>query len=144
MASDKSFVDYVTDQITNCGTITSRKMFGEYAVYCGSKVIGLICGNQFFVKQTTAGRAFIGKVTEAAAYPGAKMSFLIDRLDDREWLSELIRVTEKELPASKAKKRRDGPQCPSQPRRPQGGVSTKPEKRKQNSTACKPKSTPSV
>ena len=106
MASDKSFVDYVTDQITNCGVITSRKMFGEYAVYCGGKVVGLICDNRFYVKQTDSGRAYIGKPVEAPAYPGAKMSFFIeDKVDDREWLSGLIRITVKELPESKVKKK---------------------------------------
>jgi TfoX/Sxy family transcriptional regulator of competence genes len=107
VASDISFVDYVADQIANCGKITTRKMFGEYAVYCGVKVIGLICNNQFFVKQTAAGGAFLGKAVKAPAYPGAKMSFLIeDKLDDREWLSELIRITEKELPMPKPKKKK--------------------------------------
>ena len=39
MASDKSFVDFIVDQIGNAGVITSRMMFGEYAVYCDGKVV---------------------------------------------------------------------------------------------------------
>ena len=77
-------------------------MFGEYALYCNNKVVALVCDNQLFVKQTAAGKKFIGKVKEAPAYPGAKMSFLIeDKIDDREWLSELVRITESELPEPK-------------------------------------------
>jgi hypothetical protein len=34
MASDKSFVELIVDQIENAGQITFKKMFGEYAVYC--------------------------------------------------------------------------------------------------------------
>ena len=50
---------------------------------------------------------FIGDVVEAPAYPGARLSFLIeDKLEDREWLSQLIRITEKELPEPKPKKRK--------------------------------------
>jgi TfoX/Sxy family transcriptional regulator of competence genes len=98
MASDKSFVEYVVEQIENAGFITYRKMFGEYAVYAGGKLVGLICDNQLFIKPTEGGRAWIGDVVEAPPYPGAKNSFLIEDLEDRDWISELIRVTAAELP----------------------------------------------
>lgn len=105
MASDRNFVEFVVDQIENSGTVTYRMMFGGYTIYCAGKVVALVCDNRLFVKPTEAGRSHIGEVVEAPAYPGAKPSFLIeDRLDDREWLSELIRVTEKELPKPKPKK----------------------------------------
>ncbi|MBU1240598.1 competence protein TfoX, partial [Myxococcota bacterium] len=56
------------------------------------------------VKPTSAGRAFIGNVVEAPPYPGARPSFLIeDQLEDREWLSQLIALTEQELPEPKPK-----------------------------------------
>ncbi|MCX6303591.1 MAG: TfoX/Sxy family protein [Bacteroidetes bacterium] len=105
MASDKSFAELIVDQIENAGEITCKKMFGEYAVYCNGKVVALICDNRLFVKPTSGGRAFIGDVVEAPPYPGAKLSFLIDeRFEDREWISNLIRITYKELPEPKAKK----------------------------------------
>ena len=107
MASDQDFVEFIADQIEDAGTITWRKMFGEYAVYCDSKVIALICDNRLFVKKTEAGRKYIGDVVEAPAYPGAKMSFLIeDQIEDREWLTELIRITTSELPLPKPKKKK--------------------------------------
>jgi TfoX/Sxy family transcriptional regulator of competence genes len=62
MASDKSFVEFIVDQIDNAGQITFKKMFGEYAVYCKDKVVALVCDNQLFVKPTEEGRAFIGDV----------------------------------------------------------------------------------
>ncbi|HEY1405725.1 MAG TPA: TfoX/Sxy family protein [Spirochaetota bacterium] len=106
MASDKSFVEFVADQMRDAGTITYRKMFGEYAVYCEGKVVALICDNRLFVKPTDGGRSFIGDVTEGSAYPGAKPSFLIeDRIDDREWLSGLIAISVRELPEPKPKKK---------------------------------------
>ena len=109
MPSEKSFVDFIVDQIENAGQITYKKMFGEYAVYCDGKVVALVCDNQLFVKPTTAGRAFIRNVIEAPPYTGAKTSFLIDdRFEDREWISNLIRITYKELPEQiiKRKKKR--------------------------------------
>jgi len=108
MASDKSFVDFIVDQIENAGQITYRMMFGEYTVYCEGKVVALVADNHLFIKPTVAGREFIGNVTEAPAYPGAKMSFLIDeRIEDREWISNLIRITYKELPEPKEKRKKN-------------------------------------
>jgi len=107
MASDQSFVEFIQDQIENAGTITYKKMFGEYGVYSNGKIFALICDNQLFIKPTEAGRAFIGDVTEAPPYPGAKMYFLIEgQFEDREWLSELIRRTVEELPEPKPKKKK--------------------------------------
>ena len=105
MASHQDFAELVVEQIENAGTITYRKMFGEYALYANGKVVALICDDRLFIKPTEAGRAFIGDVKEAPPYPGAKNSFLIeDQLEDRVWLSELIRITERELPEPKPKK----------------------------------------
>ncbi len=106
MASDLDFVKFVVDQIENAGVITYRKMFGEYAVYCEGKIVALICDNQFFIKPTEAGRSFIGDVVEAPPYPGARSSFLIEeQIEDKEWISNLVRLTEKELPEPKPKKK---------------------------------------
>lgn len=107
MASDQKFVDFVVEQIENAGEITAKKMFGEYAVYSDGKIFGLICDNKLFIKQTKSGREFIGNVVEAPAYEGAKPGFLIeDKLEDRDWISELVRISVKELPMPKPKKRK--------------------------------------
>lgn len=105
MGSSQTFVDFVLNQIENSGEITAKKMFGEYAIYSGGKIVGLICDNKLFIKQTKTGREFIGVVVEAPPYPGAKPSFLIeDKLEDKDWLSELVRISASELPEPKPKK----------------------------------------
>ncbi len=107
MASDLSFVEFVVDQIQNAGKITYRKMFGEYALYSDVKVVALICDNQLFVKPTQAGKSFIDNIVETPPYPGAKLYFLIEeQIDDRDWLSQLIKLTADELPAPKPKKKK--------------------------------------
>jgi TfoX/Sxy family transcriptional regulator of competence genes len=107
MASALDFVEFVADQIDDACDISFRKMFGEYALYSKGKVVALICDNQLFVKPTEAGRSFIGQAVEAPAYPGAKPAFLIqDEIEDREWLTQLITLTEKELPKPKPKARK--------------------------------------
>lgn len=107
MASDTNFVDFVVDQIKNAGEITAKKMFGEYGIYSGEKLVGLICDNKLFIKPTNAGREFIGNVVEAPPYEGAKPSFLIDdKIEDSAWLSELVSLSLNELPAPKPKKKK--------------------------------------
>jgi len=104
MASDQTFIDFLVDQMGEAGSITYRKMFGEYAIYCGGKVVALVCDNQLYVKPTEGGKAYIEDIIEAPPYPGAKMYFLIeDKFEDREWIGDLIRITAKELPDPKPK-----------------------------------------
>jgi len=105
MASDKSFIEFIVDQMGNAGFISQKKMFGEYAIYCDGKVVALVCDNQLFVKPTEGGRAFIGEIIEAAPYPGSKLYFLIeDKFEDREWIGGLIKITAQELPIPKQKR----------------------------------------
>ena len=107
MASDLSFVEFVADQIEAGCDITYTKMFGEFGLYSRGKFFGVICDNMLFIKPTVGGREFIGTPVEAPPYPGARLSFLIeDRVEDGEWLSELVRITVRELPEPKPKKPR--------------------------------------
>ena len=107
MANDSEFIDYVIDQIDPGCDIRYRHMFGGTTLYSHDKVVALICDDQLFMKPTPAGRAFIGAVVEAPPYEGAKNSFLIgDQIEDREWLTELVRVTQAALPKPKARKKK--------------------------------------
>ena len=105
MASQQSTVDYLIEQLEGAGEVSARKMFGEYGVYCDGKIVALVCDDQFYLKPTPEGRAFLGEVDEQPAYPGARPSFLIDggRWDDAEWMSDLVRVTAAALPMPKPK-----------------------------------------
>lgn len=106
MSSNQSTVDFIVKQMQLAGDISFRKMFGEYGLYCNGKMIGSVCDDKLFIKPTTAGKSYIGKVVEASPYPNAKPSFLISakQYQDVIWLSELVKITFEELP--KPKKRR--------------------------------------
>ncbi len=106
MSTQQKTVDYILEQSAGAGRMTARKMFGEYGMYCDGKVMAFICDDQLFIKPTEAGRAYLGEVTEAEAYPGSKMYFLVagDRWDDADWLAGLVKATADALPAPKAKK----------------------------------------
>ena len=110
MSTQARTVEFLLEQMGSIADITARKMFGEYALYLGSKVVALVCDDQLFVKPTVVGRAWIEgsgrKVAEGCAYQGAKPSLLIssEDWDDRDWLSQLIQVTAAELPLPQPKK----------------------------------------
>ena len=107
MANDNDFINYIVDQVSSSGDVRFRHMFGGTTLYCNDKVVALICDNQLFVKPTEAGRSFIGEVVEAPPYTGAKNSFLIsEEIDDSEWLTQLIRLTEAALPKPRPRKKK--------------------------------------
>ncbi|WP_445192611.1 TfoX/Sxy family protein [Sphingomonas sp. Tas61C01] len=105
MATARTTVDYIVDQIGDAGLVAAKPMFGEFGLYCDGKMIAIIADEQLFVKPTEGGRLWAAGVDEASPYPGAKPCLLIepDRWDDREWMSELARITAAELPAPKIK-----------------------------------------
>lgn len=107
MSVTPSTLEFVIDQISGAGHITWKRMFGEVGIYCDGKFAALICDDQFFIKPTDAGNSFAPGLPTGSPYPGAKPHLLIDgdRLEDADWVSELLRVTTAELPLPKPKKK---------------------------------------
>jgi TfoX/Sxy family transcriptional regulator of competence genes len=105
MASKQQNVDFILEQLADLRA-TARKMFGEFAIYVGPKLVALFCDDELFIKPTPEGKTHIGKVVERPPYPGAKPYYFVsgDRCEDSEWLTELVRVTERALPLPPPKK----------------------------------------
>jgi len=109
MASNAKTFDYLLDQLRAGGVeVSARKMFGEYGLYLGGKMVALVCDDQLFMKRTSGGDTFTGEVEQAPPYPGAKPHPRIDadRWEDADWLAELFRITAAELPMPKLKRAR--------------------------------------
>lgn len=106
MASHQDFVDYVAEQLREAGTIHSRKMFGEYGLYCNGIFFAVICNDQLFVKVTSPGDLAFPHLPKAPPYDGAKNSFLVENVEDSETLTELVRITCEALQQEPLKKRR--------------------------------------
>lgn len=104
MASRPEFVQYVSDQLSEAGTITYRKMFGEYGMYCDGKIFALICNDQLFIKITEAGKGLAPDLEEVSPYDGSKPYFLMDDIDNKDFLTEFVIETCRELPMPKPKK----------------------------------------
>jgi DNA transformation protein and related proteins len=109
MSTQESTIEFILDQLRGVGEVRARKMFGEYALYCEDKVVGLVCNDQLFLKITETGRKFVGNnYKEGIAYNGAKPSMLIDGdlIEDHEWIKELVHLTADSLPVPKVKKKK--------------------------------------
>ncbi len=99
MASTPDFVAFVLDQLEEDIGATSKKMFGEYGLFAGGKMFGMVCDDRFFLKPTDGVRARLGPdAPEAPPYPGAKRIPVLEDLDDRAELSALVRIAVAELP----------------------------------------------
>lgn len=107
MASSLEFVSYVCEQIRGAGEITYKKMFGEYGLYCDGKIFGTVEDNQFCLKITKAGTELMPEAIIISPHEGARC-FLIEELEDREFLENLIQRTCAMLPNPKPKSKRQG------------------------------------
>ena len=106
MASSKEFVDYVAGQLQGAGSIRSRRMFGEWGLFCDGVFFAVICGNQFFVKITPAGEAAFPGLSKAPPYEGARDYFLVEEVDDPDQMARLARLTCEALGSDPRGKRR--------------------------------------
>lgn len=104
MATDLSFVQYVSDQIGLGARISHKKMFGEYALYLDGKVVAFACDNSLFIKPSQAAVDLAPKLPQRPPYPGAKNYPVADELlDDPEALRHLIVATADLMPLPKPK-----------------------------------------
>ena len=104
MASEKSFLDFILDQLSELEDISWRAMMGEYILYYRRRVFGGIYDDRFLVKSVPAARAMMPDAEPAVPYEGAKEMLTVDRIEDREFLAELVEAMYDELPAPKKKK----------------------------------------
>jgi len=104
MASSKEYLDFILDQLSELEEITYRQMMGEYILYYKGKVIGGIYDDRFLVKQTKSALAMMPDADLELPYEGAKEMLLVNDVENKEFLKELIEAMYGELPAPKKKK----------------------------------------
>ena len=106
MASSTDYLEYVLEQLSEAGAVTSRAMMSEYILYFRGKVIGGIYDNRFLVKPVQAARNMMPDAPEELPYDGAKPMLMVENIEDREFLKELFETMYDELPAPKPKKKK--------------------------------------
>ena len=104
MASTKEYLDFVLEQLSELDEVSSRVMMGEYILYYRGKIIGGIYDDRFLVKPTKSAAAMMPDAEQELPYDGAKEMLLVDDVDNKEFLRELLEAMYSELPAPKKKK----------------------------------------
>ena len=105
MASSKEYLDFILEQLSELDEITYRAMMGEYIIYYRGKVIGGIYDDRFLVKNIKAAADLMPEAALELPYDGAKEMLLVDDIENKEFLRELLEAMYDELPAPKRKKR---------------------------------------
>ena len=103
MASTKEYLDFVLEQLSELDEISCRAMMGEYILYYRGRIFGGIYDDRLLVKHVPAAIKLMPDVTMELPYDGAKEMILVDDVDNRELLCELVKAMYEELPAPKKK-----------------------------------------
>ena len=104
MASSKEYLDFILEQLSELDEITYRAMMGEYIIYYRGKVIGGIYDDRFLVKNIKAAADLMPEAALELPYDGAKEMLLVDDIENKEFLKELLETMADALPAPDKKK----------------------------------------
>ena len=104
MASSRGYLDFILDQLSGLDGVSWRAMMGEYIIYYGGRVVGGIYDDRFLVKPTKSAVTMMPDAVSELPYEGAKEMLLVDNVENREFLQELLERMYDELPAPKGKK----------------------------------------
>ena len=100
MASSADYLSFIMDQLSD-SDVSSRAMMGEYIIYCRGKVIGGIYDDRFLVKPTETALAMMPDAPMQLPYEGAKPMILVDDVENRQFLRQLVEAISDEMPAKK-------------------------------------------
>ena len=104
MASSKEYLDFMLDQLSGLDEISYQTMMGEYIIYYRGKIVGGIYDDRFLVKPTKSAVAIMPDADTELPYEGAKEMLLVDNVENRDFLRDLLEAMYEELPAPKKKK----------------------------------------
>ena len=103
MASTKAYLDFVLEQLSGLDEIGSRAMMGAFILYYRGKVSGGIYDDRLLVKLVPVVVKMMPDAEMEPPYDGAKKMILVDDVDNRQFLCELVESMWEELPEKKKK-----------------------------------------
>ena len=105
MASSQDYLAFLLDQLSLVDGVTVRAMMGEYILYCQGKIFGGIYDDRFLVKPVPSAVRLMPDAPRELPYEGGSEMLLVEDIDNRAFLAELVGAMLDELPASKKKKK---------------------------------------
>lgn len=103
MASSKDYLGFILEQLSDIKDISYKAMMGEYILYYRGKVVGGIYDDRFLVKPTKSAVSMMPNASMELPYEGAKEMLIVDNVENKEFLRELLSAMYEELPAPKKK-----------------------------------------
>ena len=101
--SNPDLVQYIVEQASKAGEVSAKKMFGDYCLYCNSKPVGLICDNYLYLKPLKQLEPLLHDYDRQMQppYEGAKPHYVIADVDDKDYISLLVKVVAENLPVKR-------------------------------------------
>lgn len=88
MATTKEYKEFVLEQLDLLNEITIKQMMGEYLLYYNGLLFGGIYDDRLLVKIVENNKKY--NMKNQIPYENAKPMFLVDDIDDRDLLKEII------------------------------------------------------
>ena len=104
MPSSKEYLDFVLEQLSGLNDISYKAMMGEFIIYYRGKIVGGIYDDRFLVKNVKSARDKMPEAALELPYEGAKEMLLVEEVEDKDFLRDLLEAMYDELPAPKKKK----------------------------------------
>ena len=105
MATDKQYIDYLSEQLKDLDGIVFRPMMGEYLLYFRGRLAGGVYDERLLIKPVPSAKVYMPEAEEAIPYDGAKPMLLVDNIDDKDFLCGLFTAIYDDLPEPKIKKK---------------------------------------
>ena len=103
MATNKEYLNFILDQLSELDGITHRQMMGEYIIYYHGKITAYLCDDRLLVKPVASAVKMMPQAKFETPYDGATEMLLVENVDDRAFLKELLEAMYPELPQLKKK-----------------------------------------
>ena len=101
--SNPDLVQYIVEQAAQAGEVSAKKMFGDYCLYCDGKSVGLICDDYLYLKPFKQLESLLHDFDKQMQppYDGAKPHYVITDVDDRDYISLLVKTVAELVPAKR-------------------------------------------
>lgn len=93
MATDKEYLNFILDQLSEIDGITYKQMMGEYIIYYHGKIAAYLCDGRVLVKPVPSAVKLMPDAKYEPPYDGAKEMLLVENVDDRIFLTMLFNST---------------------------------------------------
>ena len=88
MASSKEFRDFVLEQLRGLENIVCKPMMGEFILYFQGILFGGIYDDRLLIKMTNSNKKY--NLVQEIPYKNAKPMYMVENLDDVEYLKDLV------------------------------------------------------